>query len=812
MALSAAACLPASAQTAAQLGILDLANANGGINPATGLAWAIGDTYRLAFVTSQATTAESADIEYYNDFVQGVSDISTTYPLLGNGVWNIIGSTDAVDARDNTGTNPGSGTGVAVFLLDGVTKVADNNGDLWDNSIDNNIRLDENGALLVKDIFSDGVFTGSFPNGTAVPLSGTGDNPLGGLGGQGVQSGTNDGSTSGQWMRVWKFPATAQRSVYAMSEPLRVIDSSDVTIPTLTSIVDSVGGTVNVPLPIVYTITFNEAMSGGSVDLSDFDTNGTADVTLESISITADPAVYELTASTNGPGTVQLFIKAGASIVDLNNNALDTTSPILDDTVITVNQDLTAPTLTSIVDSVGGGSVFEGESLSYTVTFSEAMDASTITTSDFANGASAGITVDSVSATGDPAVYTVEVTAVSAGDLILEIPVGAILTDLAGNALDTGSALPDDTTIVVNAPTLDGELGILKQFTNGGINPATSLPWAEGDTYRLVFVSSTTVDSAGYFDMQVYHDNITAFANNAGLAGSWFTIGTTGDTNGRDNTLTTGTGVSIFATDGLTKIADNYNDFWDGSLDNPINIMENGQVQPSTFNVATGMFPNGNSEGTLNRALGGSSPAGSEGDTIRRITHGRSDVTDGRWARVFNGPAANQWRFYGMSDVLTVQAIGGGGSAYDTWADSNGLTGEPGFENGQGDDPDGGGGNNLYEFGLGGTPLDGNDDGSLLNAFSGDVAGDTAEEGILTILVRSGATFTDGAPAVSDPVDGIVYTVSAEGTLPVAGSTTVTSTTPVTDGLPPAPAGYEYASFYIDGPEGYFQVTVASAP
>ena len=52
--------------------------------------------------------------------------------------------------------------------------------------------------------------------------------------------------------------------------------------------------------------------------------------------------------------------------------------------------------------------------------------------------------------------------------------------------------------------------------------------------------------------------------------------------------------------------------------------------------------------------------------------------------------------------------------------------------------------------------------------------------------------------------------MSADSTIPVAGAVTVTELgSPVTDGLPAAPAGYEYTSFYISGGEGYFQVTVA---
>ena len=78
--------------------------------------------------------------------------------------------------------------------------------------------------------------------------------------------------------------------------------------------------------------------------------------------------------------------------------------------------------------------------------------------------------------------------------------------------------------------------------------------------------------------------------------------------------------------------------------------------------------------------------------------------------------------------------------------------------------------------------------------------------------MRSGASFSASANDQTATIDGIVYTVSGNSTLPVVGDVAVSGTAPVTAGLPTAPAGYEYASFYIGGGEGYFQVTVEQAP
>ncbi|MFZ9935496.1 MAG: hypothetical protein ACO3JG_00400 [Luteolibacter sp.] len=58
LALTATTATTASAALSAK--VLDL-TANGGINPNTGVAWAAGDTYRLAFYTAGTTTATSND-------------------------------------------------------------------------------------------------------------------------------------------------------------------------------------------------------------------------------------------------------------------------------------------------------------------------------------------------------------------------------------------------------------------------------------------------------------------------------------------------------------------------------------------------------------------------------------------------------------------------------------------------------------------------------------------------------------------------------------------------------------------------------
>ncbi|MCY4564225.1 MAG: hypothetical protein OXE40_07065, partial [Gammaproteobacteria bacterium] len=67
-----------------------------------------GDSFRLLFVTSTTTTAQSADIADYNKFAQTRAAVDSN--LAGfSGQFSALISTAGVNIKDNTGT---TGTGV----------------------------------------------------------------------------------------------------------------------------------------------------------------------------------------------------------------------------------------------------------------------------------------------------------------------------------------------------------------------------------------------------------------------------------------------------------------------------------------------------------------------------------------------------------------------------------------------------------------------------------------------------------------------------------------------------------------------------
>ncbi|AKV69711.1 hypothetical protein VL20_4826 [Microcystis panniformis FACHB-1757] len=124
-----------------------------------------GAQYRLVFLTDSTRNATSTDINDYNTFV--TNDVTPTSALAialnAAGLtttWKAIGSTASVDARDNTGTNPSTGTGVPIYAIDG-NLIANNNADLWDGQINLPIYTTPNDLSSISDVWTGSLSDGS---------------------------------------------------------------------------------------------------------------------------------------------------------------------------------------------------------------------------------------------------------------------------------------------------------------------------------------------------------------------------------------------------------------------------------------------------------------------------------------------------------------------------------------------------------------------------------------------------------------------------------------------------------------------------
>lgn len=195
--------------------------------------------------------------------------------------------------------------------------------------------------------------------------------------------------------------------------------------------------------------------------------------------------------------------------------------------------DTTPPTLASsnIVDDQAGANVTENDLVTYTVSFSEDMDDTTVDAADFSNAGTASVTIGTVTETS-PGVFTVEVTPTTAGSLQLQVNAAAVLTDVAGNALGTTAAIADDTTITVD------EANAAPTWTT---NPVNELSATEDAGY-----ASTLADDASDADAG------DTLSYTLVSAQSWLYVAANGDLSGTPTNADVGANsFTVSVTDGV---------------------------------------------------------------------------------------------------------------------------------------------------------------------------------------------------------------------------------------------------------------------
>jgi exonuclease III len=177
-----------------------------------------------------------------------------------------------------------------------------------------------------------------------------------------------------------------------------------------------------------------------------------------------------------------------------------------DNAVVSVGADTTPPTVLDIVDDKSGGPILDTDTVVYTVTFSEGMNATTVEVGDFENAGSPAATIDSVVATGNPAVFEVSVTPGSGtGTLQLQIKSGAVIEDSTGNALVT-TPLITDTEVIAVSP----ELPLTLEISRNG--PAFDFSWNSRADKLYDLLSSTDL-STPPSTWPVYDDGVTLYEN-----------------------------------------------------------------------------------------------------------------------------------------------------------------------------------------------------------------------------------------------------------------------------------------------------------
>jgi len=183
-----------------------------------------------------------------------------------------------------------------------------------------------------------------------------------------------------------------------------------------------------------------------------------------------------------------------------------------------------------------------------------------------------------------------------------------------------------------------------------------------GDNYRIAFVTSRYPDSPTLGvsgDISTYNTFVTNTAVSGTVTSrldtSWTAIASTvggevdGPTDARDNTMTNpdvyGPGVPIYLPDGLTRIANDYRDLWDGSIANPIELDEHSNLVG--MEVKTGTEPDGTA--SPGYALGPTS-----GGPFGPLSTVGSSRSDQNWIASHVRPFAQSGRMYGISGVVSV--------------------------------------------------------------------------------------------------------------------------------------------------------------
>ena len=176
-----------------------------------------GERFRLIFLSSTKRNATSNDIETYNTFVQNRAAAGHANIQDHASRFRVVGCTQAVDARDNTGTNT-NGSGVPIYWVGG-NKVADSDADFYDGSWDDEI----NDRNELGNDAHDTSQTGNYPW-TGCSHDGTKSVPSQSLalGKNAVQWGKLNASSNGPIEGSGSTTSTSTRPMYALSPVFQV--------------------------------------------------------------------------------------------------------------------------------------------------------------------------------------------------------------------------------------------------------------------------------------------------------------------------------------------------------------------------------------------------------------------------------------------------------------------------------------------------------------------------------------------------------------------------------------------------------------
>ena len=260
----------------------------------------VGDEFRLLIITSTTRNGQSSTIGDYDTHVQGaVAGTSGHTDIQSHSsLFQVVGCTEAVDARVHTGT---TGTGVPIYWLNG-NKAADNYADFYDGSWDEEATgKDESGTdVSFPASFGDRPFTGCGHDGTESTSHALGNSQvtLGRPNTAGLQGPLSSGSS---------LVRTSQSPFYGLSSVFRVVAAVTSTDATLSALTVSEGTLHGFPdsRPFVVGV----ANSVTSIDVTPTVNDSGATITVNTNAVTSESA-HTVSSLAVGRNTVTVVVTA----------------------------------------------------------------------------------------------------------------------------------------------------------------------------------------------------------------------------------------------------------------------------------------------------------------------------------------------------------------------------------------------------------------------------------------------------------------------------------------------------------------------
>ena len=649
-----------------------------------------GDQFRLIFLTSTGDPASSSDIEDYNDFVRDSAASGHAAIQAYGAAFNVVGCTASIDARDNThSTYTNANKGVPIYWLNGA-KVADEYEDFYDGSWDDETNdknqfgfngLDTSNAANYPwtGCDDDGTEATGMALGDASPRVGrpnstaTGNGPIGSV--------TTESSTSHRPMYGLSAVFTVMTDTEAPGAPTGLTATAEgpEDIDLSWTAPSSIGGAAITGYKIEFSINGGTTWSDLVADTGATDTTRSHSSNLNA-GTTRHYRVSAINPGGAGPASNVAFATTAAADVLVSNtgqNGEPADRQSIGDQDKTHSQgfetgsNLAGYSLASVGVYVSDADLAAGETFTvhiYTADGSGGLDALAYTLTSpniYKNNAVNKFTAPGGAMLAAGTAYHVvfQATGNAASDVVLGVT--------SSNEQDTGSELLwtiEDARRFEGSPSSTGTN--YKVSVNGTARPRL-IPgdWSlkptgltADDQFRLIFISSTKrnavpIDIADYNTFvqglaAAGHTDIQAYS------AEFSVVGCTADTDARDNTGTTGTGVPIYWLNGdpdNAKVADDYADFYDGDWDEERqnkNRDESGADGPNTATSSNYPFTGCRHNGTERFSGGDSFALGAQ-----NVVVGRPNDSTGTSGPIgSNTPVTrpNLRPFYGLSPVLHV--------------------------------------------------------------------------------------------------------------------------------------------------------------